>query len=79
MAFLVSELDLTILLTQTVSFYFKIKIAEGSHEVKFVKNVVFINFQVLFLKMYIFVVTFFSRLMLIQSTQFLSGSTYLRL
>ena len=79
MAFLVSELDLTIFLTQMVSFYFKIKIAEGSHKVKFVKNVVFINFQVLFLKMCIFVVTFFSRLVLIQSTRFFSGSTYLRL
>ena len=38
---------------------------------------VFFNFCTLFLKIYIFeVVTFFSCLVLIQSTQFFSGSTY---
>ena len=61
-----------------VSFYSKIKVIEGSRKVQFAKNVVFINFQVLFLKMYIsYVVAYFSRLVLIQSTQFFSGTTYL--
>ena len=49
------------------TFLAKSKVTEGSHKEK--------NH---FLKMYIFeVVTFFSCLVVIQSTQFFSGSTYL--
>ena len=55
-------------------FYFKSKVIEGSHKGK---NM-FFNFWALLLKMYIFeVVTLFSRLVVIQTTQCFSGSTYL--
>ena len=55
-------------------FYFKSKVIQGSHKGK---NM-FFNFWALLLKMYIFeVVTFFSRLVVIQTTQCFSGSTYL--
>ena len=58
----------------SASFYFKSKMKEASHKGK---NMLF-NFWALFLKMYIFeVVAFFSCLVVIQSTQFFSGSAYL--
>ena len=59
-------------LFSSTGFYFKSKVIEGSHK----KKNMFLNFWALFLKIYIFeVVTFFSHLV-IQSTQFFSGSTY---
>ena len=61
-------------LFSSTGFYLKSKVIEGSHKGK---NM-FFNFWALLLKMYIFeVVTFFSCLVVIQSTQFFSGSTYL--
>ena len=59
-------------LFSSTGFYFESKVIEGSHE----KENMFLNFWDFFLKIYIFeVVTFFSRLV-IQSTQFFSGSSY---
>ena len=59
-------------LFSSTGFYFKSKVIEGSHN----RKNMFLNFWALFLKIYIFqVVTFFSHLV-IQSTQFFSGSTY---
>ena len=61
-------------LFSSTGFYFESKVIEGSHEKK--KKNMFLNFWDFFLKIFIFeVVTFFSRLV-IQSTQFFSGSTY---
>ena len=60
-------------LFSSTGFYLKSKVIEGSHKGK---NM-FFNFRELFLKMYIVeIVTFFSCLVVIQSTQFFSGSTY---
>ena len=60
-------------LSSSTGFYLKSKLIEGSHKGK---NV-FFNFWAL-LQMYISeVVTFFSCLVVIQSTQFFRGSTYL--
>ena len=61
-------------LLSSTGFYFKSKVIQGSHNGK---NMIF-NFWALLLRMYIFeVVTFFvSHLVVIQSTQFFSGSTY---
>ena len=59
----------------STDFYFKGKVAEGSQKGK--NNMPF-SFWALFFKMYIFeIVTFFFRLIVIQSTQFFSGSTHL--
>ena len=61
-------------LFSSTSFYLKSKVIEGSHKGK---NM-FFNFWALLLKLYIFdVVTFFSCLVVIQSTRFCSGSTYI--
>ena len=61
-------------LFSSAAFYLKRKVAEGSQNGK---NMLFI-FWALLLKMCIFeVVTFFSCLVFIQSTQFFSGITYL--
>ena len=58
----------------STGFYFKSKVIEVSHKGK---NT-FFNFWALLLKMYISeVATFFSCLVVIQSTQFFSGSTNL--
>ena len=58
----------------STGFYFKSKVIEVSHKGK---NMLF-NFWALLLKMYISeVATFFSCLVVIQSTQFFSGSTHL--
>ena len=57
-------------------YYFKSKIVEGSHKMR---KQCFLNFWALLLKMYILeVVSFVSGLLLIQSTQSFSGSTYLQ-
>ena len=57
-------------------YYFKSKIVEGSHKMR---KQCFLNFCALLLKMYILeVVSFVSGLLLIQSTQSFSGSTYLQ-
>ena len=53
-------------LFSSTSFYFKSKVIEGSHKKKNILGTFSQNFEV---------VTFFSRLV-IQSTQFFSGSTY---
>ena len=67
------QTGLNVLLSST-GFYFKSKVIEGSHKEK---NI-FFNFWIPLFKMYIFeAVTFFSCLVVIQSTQFFSGSTYL--
>ena len=61
-------------LFSSTGFYFKSKVIESSHKGK---NM-FFNLCTLLLKTYIFeVVTFFSCIVVIQSTQFFSGSTYL--
>ena len=61
-------------LFSSTGFYFKSKVIESSHKGK---NM-FFNLCTLLLKTYIFeVVTFFSCIVVIQSTQFCSGSTYL--
>ena len=61
-------------LLSSTGFYFKSNVIQGSHNGK---NMIF-NFWALLLRMYIFeVVTFFvSHLVVIQSTQFFSDSTY---
>ena len=57
-------------------YYFKSKIVEGSHKMR---KQCFLNFCALLLKMYILeVVSFVFGLLLIQSTQSFSGSTYLQ-
>ena len=57
-------------LYSSTGFYLKSKVIEVSHKEK--------NLGALLLKMYIFeVATFFSCLVVIQSTQFFSGNTYL--
>ena len=59
-------------LFSSTGFYFKGKVIEGSNK----KKNKFLNLWALFLKIFIFEnVTFFSRLV-IQLTQFFSGSTY---
>ena len=59
----------------STGFYFKSKAIESSPKRK---NMFFLNFWALLPKMDIFeVVTFFSDLVVVQSTQFSSGSTYL--
>ena len=69
----ISKLGLTSFLAQLVSIL-RAKSWKGSHKGK---NM-FFNFWVLLPKMYIFeVVTFFFCLVVVQSTQFFSGSTYL--
>ena len=61
-------------LSSSTDFCLKSKVIEESHNWK---NM-FFSFWALLLKIYIFeVVTFFSCLVVIQSTQFFSGSTYL--
>ena len=61
-------------LFSSTGFYFKSKVIESSHKGK---NM-FFNLGTLLLKTYIFeVVTFFSCIVVIQSIQFFSGSTYL--
>ena len=63
-------------LFSSTGFYLKSKVIEGSHKGK---NM-FFNFWALLLKMYIFeVVTFFSCLVVIQSTQFFSVSTFYKI
>ena len=60
-------------LFSSTGFYLKSKVIEVSQK----RENIFFYFWVLCLKMYIFdVVTFFSCLVFIQSTQFFSGSTY---
>ena len=62
-------------LFSSTGFCFKSKVIEGSHKGK---NMLFLSFEHLFSKCTIFMfVTFFSCLVVIQSTQFLSGRTYL--
>ena len=62
------------ILFSSTGFYFKSKVLEGSHKGK----KLFFNFWALLVKMYIFaVLVFFSCLVVIQWSQFFSGSTYL--
>ena len=71
MAFQVYKMDFF----YSAGFYFKSKVIEGSHKGK---NMFFLIFGRFFSKCTIFVfVAFFSHLVVIQSTQFFSGSTYL--
>lgn len=73
MAVLIS--DLTIFSTELVSIL-RAKLWKLKMECK---NGMFFNFWVLFLKMHIFeIVTFLSRLVLIQLTKFFSRNTYLQ-
>ena len=66
------ETGLNVLFTST-GFYFKSKVIEDNQKGK----IYFFDSWVLLPKMYIFeVVTFFSRPVVIQSTQFFSGSRY---